>query len=378
MIEIREISQNLNGKKEMKQFVKFPFSLYKNNKYWIPPIIKDELAGFDATKNPVFENATAQYFLAYRNNKIVGRIAAIINKNEVEDQQIKKMRFGWFDFIDDQNVSRLLLDKVKEIGKKNNLDFMEGPVGFSSMDKVGVLTKGFDKLGRMVTWYNHQYYTKHYKSYGFKIEKEFLETKMSMVTIGKNISKYEKYSKVVKERYHLKTLKLTKTKEILPYIDEMFTLYHKAYSKLSSFVPLSQNQINFFKKKYIPFVNSEYISFVVDKENKLVAFAILMPSFANALQKAKGKLFPFGFYHLLKAKKKHEAVVSYLIGVAPEYQNKGLTAIVFEEFYKSVFKNKVKYLILTPQLKDNVEINRLWTNFSPETIKERCTFRLNI
>ena len=362
----------------MKQFVTFPFGLYKNNKYWIPPIIKDELDSFDATKNPAFENATAQFFLAYKNNKIVGRITAIINKNEVEDQQIKKMRFGWFDFIDDENVSKLLLDKVKEIGKKNNLDFMEGPVGFSSMDKVGVLTKGYDELGRMITWYNHPYYVKHYKNYGFKVEKEWVETKMLLTNIGKGISKHERFSKLVQERYHLKSLKLTSTKEIMPYVDEMFALYHKAYSKLSSFVPLSQNQIDFFKKKYIPFINPEYINFVVNKESKLVAFAVLMPSFAKALQKANGKLFPFGFYHLLKAKKKHDTVISYLIGVDPDYQNKGLIAIVFDEFYNNVINNNVTYLVLTPQLKDNDEINKLWKNFEPETIKERCTFRLNI
>jgi len=371
-IKIKEIK----SKKEMKQFVTFPFGLYANNKFWVPPIIKDEIKSFDKTKNPVFKNATAQFFLAYKDNKIVGRIAAIMNQTEIKDQNIKKMRFGWFDFIDDFNVSKALLDKVYEIGKQQNLEYLEGPVGFSSMDKVGVLTSGFNKLGRMVTWYNHPYYKDHFLKNGYVTEKEFIESKILIKNIG--IDKYAKFAKLVKERYHLTSLKFTNSKEILPYVDEMFALYHRAYSKLSSFVPLSQEQIDFFKKKYIPFINPEYINFVIDKDHKLVAFAILMPSFAKALQKVNGKLFPFGIFHLLKAKKKNDTAISYLIGVDPNYQNKGLTAIIFEEFYNSVVENNVKYLILTPQLKDNEEINKLWKNFQPEIIKERSTFRLNI
>lgn len=374
MINIKEVK----NKKEMKQFVTFPFSLYRNNKFWIPPLIKDEINNFDTSKNPVFEKATAHFFLAFKGKEIVGRIAAIINRNEVEDQQLKKMRFGWFDFVDDYEVSKQLLKKVYEIGKQNKLTFMEGPVGFSSMDKVGVLTKGFDEFGKMITWYNHPYYVSHYKKLGFVIEKEYIESKMLISNIGEKISKYERFSKLIKERYHLKALNFIESKKIMPYVDEMFQLYDKAYSKLSSYVPLTKKQITFFKEKYISFINPEYIKFVVDRNNDLVAFAIIMPSFADALQKANGKLFPFGFYHLLKAKKKNNTAVSYLIGVDPVYQHKGLTAIIFEELYHSVANNNVLNFILTPQLKDNDEINKIWKNFKPKVIKERCTFKKDI
>ena len=159
MITIKEMT----SKKELKAFVKFPFKLYKNNKFWVPPIIKDELETFDATINPVFKHAEARYFVAIKNNKIVGRVAAIINFTELNDQKLKKMRFGWFDFIDDLEVSKLLLNKVEEIGKQNNLEFMEGPVGFSNLDKVGVLTEGFTHIGTMITWYNHAYYKNHFE-----------------------------------------------------------------------------------------------------------------------------------------------------------------------------------------------------------------------
>ena len=360
------------SKKEMKQFVTFPFSLYKNNKYWVPPIIKEELDSFDKTKNPVFNQATAHYFLAYKDTKIVGRVAVIINHTEVEVQKIKKIRFGWFDVINDVAVTKKLLEKVNEIGKANNLEVIEGPIGFSNMDKVGVLTKGYDSLSTMVTWYNHPYYVTHFEKLGYQVEKEFLESIILIKNIA--IEKYAKFATILKERSGYKVLNFKSSKEVMPYVDKMFVLFEEAYSKLSSFVPISSAQIAFFKKKYISFINPEYIKFVVDKDGNLLAFAILMPSFAKALQKANGKLFPFGLFHLLKAKKKNDTAVSYLIGIHPKYQNKGVTAIVFEEFYKSVVKNNVEIIRITPQLKNNKEIHRIWKNFQPDYHKERCTF----
>ena len=372
MIRIKEI----NSKSEMKQFVKFPFELYKNNNYWVPPIIQEEIDGFDASKNPVFKQASAQYFLAYKQEKIVGRIAVIINHTEVNVQKIKKIRFGWFDVVDDIAVTKGLLNKVTEIAKKNNLEKMEGPIGFSNMDKVGVLTKGYDKIGKMVTWYNHSYYVKHFKELGFKIGKEYVETTILIKDI--NIEKYTKFADILKKRYGYKALNFTSSKEVMPYVEEMFKLFEKAYSKLETFVPISDEQVSFFKKKYISFINPEYIKFVVDKDGKLVSFAILMPSFAKALQKAKGKLFPFGLFHLLKAKKKNDTVVSYLIGIDPEYQSKGVTAIVFDEFYKTVVHNGIDKMVITPMLKNNEEIHKIWRNFKPVIDKERATFTKKI
>ena len=372
MITLKKIA----SKKEMKAFVLFPFSLYKNNKYWVPPIIKDEIDNFDPTKNPVFENADAQFFVAMRDNKIVGRVIAIINWFEVEKQQIKKMRFGWFDVIDDIEVSKVLLNKVREIGLENNLEYIEGPVGFNNLDKTGVLTEGFDHLGTMITWYNHPYYKDHLEQLGFIKEKEYLENKFKFKHVDGVY--FDRISNILKRRFKLKSLDFKKTKDIMPYVDEMFEVFDASYSKLSTFVPISDSQIAFFKKKYISFINPEYIKFVVDENNKLVAFAIVMPSFSEALQKAKGKLFPFGLFHLLKARKHAKDVTFYLIGVHPDYQNKGVHAIIFDQYTKTFKPLGIDNCIRTPELEENQAINKLWENFKPVTHKRRRTYKLDI
>ncbi len=360
-------------KKEMKQFVKFPFSLYKNNSYWVPPIIKEELKVLNKEINPAFENAQARFFVAIKNRKIVGRIATIINWHEVNQQKIKKMRFGWYDVIDDIEVSKTLLNKVKEIGKENKLEFMEGPVGFSNLDKVGVLTEGFDHIGTMVTWYSLPYYKEHLEQLGFVKEKEYLENKFKVSNA--NSSYYERVSKIIQHRHKIKPINFSSTKDIMPYVDEMFDLYNKTYVKLSSYVPISKTQIEYFKKKYISFINPEFIKFVIDEEGALVAFGIMMPSFSKALQKAKGKLFPFGIFHLLKAKKSPKTVTTYLIGVNPKYQNKGITAIIFSEFAKTFNSIGVQTIIRTPELEENKAIHQLWKNFNPITHKKRSTYK---
>lgn len=363
-------------RKEIKRFVLFPFSLYSQNKYWVPPIINDEIANFDVKKNPVFKNADAQFLLAYRDGKIVGRVIAIINWYEVNQQKIKKMRFGWFDTIDDIEVTKALLDKVSQIGKENNLEYIEGPVGFNNLDKTGVLIDGFEHLGTMITWYNHPYYKDHLEQLGCIKEKEYLENKFKF----KNVDAvyYNRISKVIKRRYKLTALDFTKTKDIMPYVDEMFEVFSASYSKLSTFVPISDSQIEYFKKKYISFINPEYIKFVLDENNKLIAFAIVMPSFSKALQKAKGRLFPFGIFHLLQAKKHAKDVTFYLIGVHPEYQNKGVTAIIFDQYTKTFSKKGIINCIRTPELEDNESIRKIWEGFKPVTHKRRRTYRKDI
>jgi GNAT superfamily N-acetyltransferase len=359
-------------KKEMTEFVKFPFSLYKDNKYWIPPIIADELESFDKTKNPAFKNAEAYFYLAYKNNEIVGRISAIINWGEVNDQQKKKVRFGWFDVIDDIEVTKALLEKAYELGRKNNLEHVEGPMGFSNLDKVGVLTEGFDQIGTMITWYNHSYYATHFEQLGFVKEKEYIESIFPFSNVKPDF--FLKAQGLIKKRYELTSLNFTKTKDIMPYVDKMFDLFNNAYADLSSFVAITDVQKEYFKKKYIGLINPEYIKFVMDKNNDIVAFSIVMPSFSEALQKAKGKLFPFGFYHLLKARKESKDVVFYLIGVAPEYQNKGVTAIIFDEYFKTFSKKGIVNCIRTPELEENHAIHNLWKNFDPIIHCRRKTF----
>jgi len=286
------------------------------------------------------------------------------------------MRFGWFDFIDDPEVSKTLLNKVAEIGQQNKLEFMEGPVGFSNLDKVGVLIEGFDHIGTMITWYNHPYYQKHYEDLGFVKEKEYEENKFPFSNAKPEF--FEKVNKLVQKRYGVKPVNFTKTSEVMPMADKMFDLFNETYSTLSSFVPITEIQKKYFKKKFISFINPEYIKFILDKNDTLIAFGIVMPSFSTALQKAKGKLFPFGLYHLLQAKKNSKDVIFYLIGVLPEYQNKGVTAVMFNEYYKTFSKKGVNSCFRTPELEENVAIKQIWKHFGPEVYKRRRTYRKNL
>lgn len=372
MIVIKEATT----KSELKAFVKFPFSLYKDSPYWVPPIIQDELDSFDKTKNPVFKDAEARFFLAYKDNALVGRVVAIINWIEVKQQQTPKMRFGWFDYIDDHEVSARLLEKVSEIGKQHQLAYMEGPVGFSNLDKVGVLTEGFDHIGNMITWYNYPYYADHLEYLGFEKEKEYMENKFPAKNADPKF--FVRIQELIKQRYGLREVHFTKTKDVMPMADQMFDLFNETYATLSSFVPITEVQKAYFKKKYISFINPEYIKFVVDESDKLIAFAIVMPSFSEALQKAKGKLFPFGLFHLLHAKKHSKDVTFYLIGIHPEYQNKGVTAIIFNQYHKTFTEKKIEMCYRTPELEENIAIRQMWKHFDPVIFKRRRTYRKDL
>ncbi|WP_445717853.1 GTP cyclohydrolase [Flavobacterium sp.] len=372
MIQIKEVVT----KKEMKEFILFPFELFKKNPYWVPPIISDELTNFDKNVNPVFKHADAHFYVALKDNKIVGRIVAIINWQEVKELGKNKVRFGWFDVIDDIEVTKALLEKVYEFGRSHKMDHAEGPIGFSNLDKVGVLTEGFDQMGTMISWYSNPYYKEHFEKLGLNIEKEFIESVFPFSNVKPEM--FVRASKMVKERYKLSFKTYTKTSEIMPHVDEMFELFNTSYAKLQSFVAVSPEQIEYIKKKNISFINPEYIQFVFDENKKMVAFSIVMPSFAEALQKAKGKLFPFGFWHLLQAKKHSKDVVFYLIGVTPEYQSRGLTAILFEGYYNVFTKKGIKTCIRTAELEENHAIHNLWKNFDPKIHKKRKTYSIAI
>ncbi len=361
------------SKSDLKKFVTFPFSLYKDSPYWVPPLIKDEMETFDQKKNPVFEHADAWFFLAYKNGKIAGRVAAMINWIEVNEQKVRKMRFGWFDFIDDPSVSEALLNKVAELGREHNLEYMEGPVGFSNMDKVGVLVEGFDHIGTMITWYNYPYYPEHYERLGFVKEKGYDESKFPRSNVDPAL--FRRVHQLIKKRYGLREMNFKKTSEIMPWVDKMFDLFNDSYARLSSFVPITPVQKEYFKKKYLGFINPEYIKFIVDSSDKIIAFAIVMPSFSEALQKARGKLFPFGWYHLLKARKSSKDAIFYLIGILPEYQNKGVTSIIFNEYHETFEEKGIETCYRTPELEDNLPIKQLWKHFNPEVYKKRRTYK---
>ncbi len=368
-IEIREVKT----KKEKKAFVKFQLDLYKESPYYIPPLISDEMEMLDETKNPVFENAEAHLFLAYKEGKIAGRIAAIINWAEVKEQKRSKMRFGWYDVIDDFEVSKRLIGKVEEIAQEKGLKQVEGPVGFSNLDKAGLLIKGFEEIGTMVTLYNHPYYTAHLEQLGFEKHLDWLEYKIDLPR-GETPPKIVKFSEIISKRFNLKPKQFIHKSEMKKLVDPMFELLDATYSVLPSYVPITRKQIDYYRAKYISFINPDYVAAVVDENDEMVAFAITMPSYSKALQKAKGRLFPFGWYHLLKANRKNNTVAFYLIGVKPEYQSKGVTAILFNEMGKTFEKYGIKYMETNPELENNKNVQALWSAYDPVQHKTRRSY----
>ena len=373
MITVKEIF----SKKEFLSFVKFPFKLYKGSKYWVPSFIDEELALMDKKINPVYKNADAKFFLAYKNGKIVGRIAAMINWIEVKKIKKNKVRFGWYDVIDDIEVSKLLIEVVINYGKENNLNFVEGPVGFSNLDKAGLLIKGYDELNTMITLYNYPYYSNHLERLKFKKLAQWVEYEIKVDSFENSPEKVKKFSELIKKRYSLSVINFNSSKKIIPYVDKMFDLLSKTYNQLQTFVPIQDYQIKHYKNKYFKYLNPKLIKCIVNNENKLIAFVIAMPSFASALKKANGKLFPFGFIHILKSLYFNDKVSFYLMGIHPDFQNKGVTAILLNEIQKTLNQMGVKIIETNPELEENTAIQRLWKNYKHRIHKKRATYTLN-
>lgn len=374
MIEVLPVSPT--DKRQLKRFVTFPFKIYRNNRYWVPPLIKDEMATLNPKLNPVFRNSDAFYFLAYKDGGIAGRVAVIINHVEINELGKNKVRFGWFDVIDDVEVSRSLMKKVMEIGQQYGLEYAEGPVGFSNLEKAGILTDGFEERNTMITWYHHPYYAKHFEQLGFDKQATWVEYQIDAP--DSIAPKVKKFSKLVKERYSLEVIRFKQKKDILPYVDAMFELLNNTYNSLQTFIPIKQYQIDYYKEKYFSFIHPDYITCIKDKNDRLIAFSVVMPSFSNALKKANGRLFPLGWYHVLRAQKKNDTAAFYLIGVDPMYQGKGVTAIIFEEMQDLFNKKGIKKIETNPELQENTAIQLLWKDYNPRKHKERSTFRKSL
>ena len=373
-ISIKRITTN----KDYVAFVKFPFELYNNNPFWVPPIINEEVETIDRKINPVYQNSSARFFLAYKKGVIVGRIAAIVNWIEIKEIKKNKVRFGWFDVIDDIAVSKLLLEQVIYFGKKHKLDHIEGPVGFSNLDKAGLLIKGFEEPSTMITIYNYPYYATHLKELGFSLLAQWVEYEIKIANFEDSPEKVKRFSSVIMKRFNLKVLDFKNKKEIIPYIDQMFNLLDETYNKLQTFVPIQNYQIEHYKKRYFKYVHKDFVKCVVDKNNRLIAFTITMPSFTRALQKINGKVTFFNIYNLLKAIWFNNRASFYLIGVHPDYQNKGITAIIFNEIQKTFNKHNITIVETNPELKENTAIQKLWKNYENRQHKRRATFTKNI
>lgn len=361
---------------DLKKFVKFPMELYKGNPYYVPSFINDEINIWNPAENPALQYSESKQYIAYKDHKIVGRIAVIINHKEEKELGIRKVRFGWIDFINDPEVSEALIQKAIDYAKEKNIDKIEGPMGFTNLDKAGMLTLGYDKLATMIGIYNHEYYPKHLENLGMVKEKEWVEFEIKFPDSLPD--KIYKFNELISQKYQLKVLKFKTKEEILQYVDPMFDLLDETYKHLSTYTPISDEQRKTYKEKYFKLIDKDFIVCIADANNNLVSFAITMPSYSKALQKSKGKLLPFGWWYFLQAGKKNDRANFYLIGIHPEYQRRGVTSIIFKEIWDIFNKKGVKYLETNPELEENKSIQLLWQDYGPVNHKRRRTYSLNL
>ena len=372
------VIKEANTQEELHAFVKFPFTLYKDSPYWVPPLIKDEIETIDPNLNPVYQNSDARFFLAYKEEKVVGRIAAIVNWIEVNEIKKSKVRFGWFDTIDNIEVTKLLIDKVIKFGKEHKLKNIEGPLGFSNLDKAGLLIEGFKERNTLITLYNDPYYSEHLKKLDFNEAARWVEYEIKIDDFESSPEKVKRFSKLIMERYNLTLLNFKNRSEILPYVDQMFDLLDKTYNSLQTYIPIQDYQIENYKKRFLKFVNPEFIKCIIDNEGKLICFSITMPSFTKALKSINGKLTFLNSYHILKAMYFNERASFYLIGIRPDYQNKGIPAIIFNEMQKLFNKQKITIVETNPELEENTAIQKLWKNYEHRLHKRRATYNKKI
>lgn len=365
----------VSSKKDMKIFVRFANRLYKGNPYYVPSMPFDDMGTFDPKQNGAFDFSEAELYLARRDGEVVGRVAAIINRKANEAWNVDQVRFGWFDFIDDIEVSSALLDAVIAFGRSRGMKQIVGPLGFTDFDPEGMLVEGFDRVSTMALIYNHPYYPEHMKKLGYVKETGWIE---NLITIPDSLpEKYIRVAEIVKERYNLKVRKFTRRqirKE--DYGRKFFKLINETYCVLYGFSLLSDKQIDKYVDLYLSLIDARMLTFIEDKDGNLIAAGVSIPSLSRALQKCNGEIFPFGWWHLLKAMflKKPETLDLLLIGVEPEWQNKGVVALLFMDLFQTYRKLGFKYAETNAMLEDNIKIQSMFGPFEKELHKRRWIF----
>jgi GNAT superfamily N-acetyltransferase len=367
-IEMREV-KTLG---DLKKFIGFPYKLYKNHPYWVPPLFMDEMNTLRKDKNPAFEHCEAKYWLAYKNKRIVGRIAAIINQLYIDKWKNKFARFGWIDFIDDKEVSKALLETAENWAKEKGMTAVHGPLGFTDLDYEGMLIEGFDELGTLATIYNYPYYPEHITQLGYKKDTDWMEYELPVPEEPNE--KIARVAEIALRRNKLRLLNARNKKELLKYAKDLFDLIDVAYSNLYGVVPLTEKQVNAYVKQYFGFVKPEFVPVILDEKGKMVAFGVTMPSLSKALQKCRGRILPFGFIHLLNALKKNDRADLYLVAVHPDYQGKGINAVMINEMNLVYKKLGIKKAESNPELETNHLVQAQWKYFPRRQHKRRRCF----
>lgn len=367
--------KKVTTKKDLKKFIRFNYNLYKDNKYSVPDLYDDMLSTFSKKKNAAFEFCEADYFLAYKGDEIVGRVAAIINHRANEAWNKKDVRFGWIDFIDDIEVTDALLKAVEQWGKERGMEHIHGPLGFTDFDAEGMLIEGYDQLSTMATIYNYPYYPQHMEKLGYEKDADWVEYKIFIPDAIPE--KHQRISELIQKKYNLKVKKYTSSKKIaLDYGQAIFELMNEAYVPLYGFAPLSQKQIDQYIAMYLPIVDLRMITLITDENDQLIAVGLSMPSLSEALQKARGRMLPFGWYHLLKALflKRPKVLDLLLVAVKPEYQNKGVNALLFSDLIPVYQQLGFEYAESNPELEMNGKVQAQWGYFETELHKKRRAF----
>ena len=379
--------KRVEGRRELRTFIRFNYKLYKGNPYAVPDFLEDMLDTFDRKKNAAFEFCECDLFLAYRGKDVVGRVAAIINHKANKTWNTRNVRFGWIDFIDDAEVVDALIGAVEQWGRERGMKKIVGPLGFTDMDPEGMLTDGFDQLGTMSTIYNYPYYPEHMVRLGFEKEVDWVERKVMVPTTEAqaDAGKYMRVADMSARRYNLHMRRFKTHKEILAadggeYIHKIFNVINRAYADLYGYSQMNERQIDQYAKTYLPFLDLRLLAVVENEQNEPIAVGITMGSLSYALQKAHGKLFPFGWWHLLKAVYFKPAPVldMLLIGVLPEYQNKGVNALLFAEIIPVAQKMGFVWAETHVQLEENEKSQTQWAHLDCSIHKRRRCWRKNL
>ena len=363
----------VDTKNELRAFVHFPNRLYKDNPYYVPQIESMDFDTLTPDKNHAFEVCEGKYWLAYdEKGLVVGRVAGIINRQYNEKIGKKTCRFGWIDFIDNTDVSKALMEAVEQYSKEKGMEVINGPMGFLEFDAAGVLVEGFDKLPTAYGKYNHPYYETHLSALGYEKDTDYVEYLIKVPEIIPE--RYARMAQLVAVKNDLHQASLVRRGDIYPHLDGVFRCLNSAYSDLHGFSELSAGQCEDLKKQFVTNINVDYVSIVLDANEQVVGFGVGLPSLSKAMQKAKGRLFPFGWYHMKKALQTNDTIDLLLIAVDEKYKNKGVNAMIFHKFAEGITKNGIKYIESTRELEDNTSVQNLWRYLEHEQTKRARTY----
>ncbi len=371
------VIKKVETKSELKKFIRFNYELYKDNKYSVPDIYEDMLNTF-SDKNAAMEFCEAAYFLAYKGDEVVGRVAGIINHKANTTWKLNSVRFGWIDFIDDKEVSRALLEAVEEWGRAKGMTEIQGPLGFTDMDAEGMLIEGFEELGTMATIYNYPYYPKHMEALGYEKDADWIEM---LITVPRETGlpdRLKRVAEIVMQKFNLKIKKYTSSKKLAAdYGQEIFSVINEAFKPLFGYTELSPQQIDQYVKTFLPLLDLKLISLITEADGRLIGVGISMPSLSKALQDAKGKLFPFGWWHLIKALKfkKPDTLDLMLIAIKPEYQGKGVNSLLFYDLLPIYIEEGYKYVETNVELETNTKVQQQWIYFERRQHKRRRCYK---